>query len=55
MLVASPARWYAPSGAGLAQLVEHPPCKREVAGSIPAAGTKSGSKREEWQVSLQIA
>jgi hypothetical protein len=27
--------------AGLAQLVEHPPCKREVAGSIPAAGTNN--------------
>ena len=26
--------------AGLAQLVEHPPCKRKVFGSIPKAGTK---------------
>lgn len=26
--------------AGVAQLVEHPPCKRGVAGSSPAAGTR---------------
>ena len=32
--------------AGVAQLVEHPPCKREVAGSSPAAGTKLGTLSE---------
>ena len=30
--------------AGLAQLVEHPPCKRKVFGSIPKAGTKSSPR-----------
>ena len=34
------------SRAGLAQLVEHPPCKRKVFGSIPKAGTSaSGTPR----------
>ena len=30
-----------PCRAGLAQLVEHPPCKRKVVSSIPTAGTIS--------------
>ena len=35
-----------PSGRGhgdIAQLGEHPPCKRKVAGSIPAVSTTEGS------------
>ena len=32
--------------AGLAQLVEHPPCKRKVFGSIPKAGTTVFTPRE---------
>ena len=31
------------NAAGLAQLVEQPPCKRQVGGSIPLPGTKTVS------------
>src|SRR5207302_1259740 len=38
-------RWKIRALAGVAQLAEHPPCKREVAGPIPAASSSQRERR----------